>query len=145
MNVTVEVRGLKGIEDALAQAGPRIAKRALRKALKAGSDVLVREAKELAPILKEPDPRRKPGDLRDSIGAVIKLSPSQQSGTAHVGPLIDSKADSDSPGVYGLFEEFGTIDSAADPYLRPAFDAAAEAAKDAFAEEIIAGVESLKS
>ena len=38
MDITVEVQGLKGVEDALAQAGPKLAKRALRKALKAGGD-----------------------------------------------------------------------------------------------------------
>ena len=32
VNMTVEIEGLKGVEDALTQAGPKLAKRALRKA-----------------------------------------------------------------------------------------------------------------
>ena len=68
MDITVEVQGLKGVEDALAQAGPKLAKRALRKALKAGGDLMVASAKSRAPLLKVATKRRQPGELRDSIG-----------------------------------------------------------------------------
>ena len=39
MELTVEIVGLKGVEDALSQAGPKLAKRALRKALVAGAEL----------------------------------------------------------------------------------------------------------
>ena len=39
MDLTVEIIGLKGVEDALSQAGPKLAKRALRKALVAGAEL----------------------------------------------------------------------------------------------------------
>jgi Bacteriophage HK97-gp10, putative tail-component len=71
MDITVEVQGLKGVEDALAQAGPKLAKRALRKALKAGGDLMVASAKSRAPLLKVATKRRQPGELRDSIGMKV--------------------------------------------------------------------------
>jgi hypothetical protein len=40
MKLTVEIVGLKGVEDALSQAGPKLAKRALRKALVAGRGII---------------------------------------------------------------------------------------------------------
>ena len=62
MDISVEVQGLKGVEDALAQAGPKLAKRALRKALKAGGDLMVASAKSRAPLLKVATKRRQPGE-----------------------------------------------------------------------------------
>ena len=112
MNITVEITGLKGVEDALAQAGPKLAKRAMRKALKAGAAKFVADAKARAPILKTPTKNRRAGDLRDAITSVIKLSPKQESGRARVGPKYTGKG-ADDPGVYGLFQEFGTKDSPA--------------------------------
>jgi HK97 gp10 family phage protein len=142
VNIAVEVTGLKGVEDALAQAGPKLAKRALRKALKAGTDKFVAEARARAPILKSPTPNRKAGDLRDSITSVIRLSPKQESGRARVGPKYTGKG-SDDPGVYGLFQEFGTKDSPAQPFMRAAFETEREPALKAFTEVMAEEVQKL--
>ncbi len=133
MNITVEVSGLKGVEDALAQAGPKLAKRAMRKALKAGAEKFVAEAKARAPVLKTPTKNRRAGDLRDAITSLIKLSPKQDRGRARVGPKYTGKG-SDDPGVYGMFQEFGTRDAPAQPFLRSTFDGQHDAALEAFTD-----------
>lgn len=144
MNVTVNVEGLKGVEDALAQAGPKIAKRALRKGLNAAGDIFVDAAKAKAPVLKKGTKQRRPGELRDSITKKVKLSPKEESGTVIVGPEYKKEDGDQSPGVYGLFPEFG-INGPTQPYMRPGFDEAHDAALAAFTEEMRAGVDSLKS
>jgi HK97 gp10 family phage protein len=143
IEVTVQIVGLKGVEEALSQAGPKLAKRAMRKALEAGGKVFVARAKERAPILKKQTPHRKPGDLRDAIMQDIKLSPKQEFGRARVGLKHDKEKGNQSPGVYGLFVEFGTRHMAAQPYMRPAYDEAKDTAESVFTEEIRKGVDSL--
>ena len=143
MDITVEVQGLKGVEDALAQAGPKLAKRALRKALKAGGDLMVVSAKSRAPLLKVATKRRQPGELRDSIGMKIVLSAKQESGTVTIGPLKDKSKGKDSPGTWGMFVEFGSVHGAAQPFMRPGFDSSSQAALEAFTEVIREGVETL--
>ena len=143
MDITVEIQGLKGVEDALAQAGPKLAKRALRRALKAGGDILLASAKSRAPLLKEATKQLKPGDLRDSIGMKIALSAKQERGTVTIGPLKDKAKGKDSPGTWGMYVEFGSVHGAAQPFMRPGFDTASQAALDAFTEVIREGVETL--
>jgi HK97 gp10 family phage protein len=146
MDVTVKIEGLEGVEDALSQAGPKLAKRALRKALMAGGQVLVDAAKDRAPVLKDPTSHRQPGELRDAITMQVKLSAKEESGTVHVGPEYKKSEGSQSPGVYGMFVEFGSLHNPRpEPFMRPAFDDAAPRAQEAFTEVIRDAVESLKS
>ena len=142
MNITVEVSGLKGVEDALAQAGPKLAKRALRRALKAGADKFTADAKSRAPILKIPTANRKAGDLRDAITSVIKLSAKEEYGTARIGPKYTGKG-SDDPGVYGMFQEFGTKTDPAQPFMRGAFESEKDAALSVFTEVMVEEVAKL--
>lgn len=144
MNITVNIEGLKGVEDALAQAGPKLAKRALRKGLNAGADVLIGAAKANAPVLKKGTPQRRPGELRDSITKKIKLSPKEESGTVIIGPEYKKADGKQSPGVYGFLVEYG-LHGPTQPFMRPGFDEAHQAALDAFTEEMRQGVDSLKA
>ena len=132
----MEIHGLKGVEEALSQAGPKLAKAALRKALRAGGKHFVNAAKSRAPV--------KTGGLRDAIAMTVKMSPKQQSGSVKIGPKRDKEKGNESPGVYGMYSEFGTKNMPARPWLRPAFDATAASAQDAFTSEIRAGIETLK-
>ena len=144
MNISVNVEGLKGVEDALAQAGPKIARRALRKGLNAGADAFIAAAKALAPVLKKGTPQRRSGELRDSITKKTKLSAKEESGTVIIGPEYKKEDGKQSPGVYGLLVEYG-LHGPTQPFMRPGFDEANQAALNAFTEEIKAGVDSLKS
>jgi HK97 gp10 family phage protein len=144
MDFAVKVEGLKGVEDALHAAGPKLAATALRKALKAGSDVFLREAKSRAPVLSTPTPARTPGELRDAIQDVTKLKRRQEAGVARVGLRHDKEKGTQSPGVYGLFVEYGTYKTKAQPYMRPAYDTANREAEAVFTAEIRRGVANLK-
>jgi HK97 gp10 family phage protein len=144
MDIKVNIEGLKGVEDALAQAGPKLAKRAMRKCLNAGADALVAAAKAKAPILKEGTPQRRPGELRDSIVKKVKLSPKEEAGIVVIGPEYKKADGQQSPGLYGMFVEFGSEHGPAQPYLRPGFDEANKPALDAFTNVMRTAVESLK-
>ena len=124
MEVTVEIVGLKGVEDALSQAGPKLAKRALRQALVAGADSFQAAAKKNAPILAKASPNRRSGELRDAIDIKVMLSGKQESGVARVGIRRGKEKGSQSPAVWGSFVEFGSIHGAAQPFMRTAFEQA---------------------
>lgn len=145
MNLEIKIVGLEGVEDALAEAGPKLAKRALREGLKAGAEVFIEAAKANAPVLKEGTPQRYPGELRDSIIEKTVLSSSAGSGEAIVGPEYKKQDGEQSPGVWGRFVEFGSIHGDAQPYMRPAFDSEKDRALDAFAAKMREGVEELKA
>jgi HK97 gp10 family phage protein len=144
MNITVNIEGLKGVEDALAQAGPKIANRALRKGLNAAGDVFVDAVKAHAPVMKKGTPQRRQGELRDSITKKTKLSAKEESGTTIVGPEYKKADGVQSPGVWGFMVELG-LHGPMQPFMRPGFDEANKAALDAFTTEMRAGVDSLKS
>ena len=144
MDFTVKVEGLKGVEDALTGAGPKLAKTALRKALDAGGEVFLSQAKSRAPVLQTPTPARTPGELRDAILEVTSMKGREQQGRARIGLRHDAEKKTESPGVYGLFVEFGTHHMKAQPYMRPAYDAANREAETVFTEEIRRGVANLK-
>ena len=143
MKMTVEIEGLKGVEDALSQAGPKLAKRALRKALVAGAELFEAAAKKNAPVLAKATGRRRPGELRDAIDMSVKLSGTQESGVARVGIRRSKEKGADSPAVWGSFVEFGSVHGAAQPFMRPAFEQAKNRAQEVFTDEIKKGVETL--
>ena|SRR5689334_23842379 len=144
MDIKVNIEGLRGVEEALQEAGPKLAKRYLRKALQAGGEVFQQAAQSRAPVLEEGTPQRRPGELRDSIDTRVTLSTREESGTAHVGPKSEKGKGSEQPGVYGMFVEFGSIHGAAQPYMRPAFDEAGTRAQEAFTEVLREWLESLR-
>lgn len=127
---------LHGVEEDLLRLGPKIAKRLLRKALKAVGIVAVEAIKAHVPVDS--------GDLRDSIGYVIKTSGKQDSASMQIGPTYDKKAakaaknTSESPGVYGMFVEFGVKSRKykKTPYMRPTFDVSADRWVQVFAENL---------
>ena len=143
MKMTVEIEGLKGVEDALSQAGPKLAKRALRKALVAGAELFEAAAKKNSPVLAKATGSRQPGELRDAIDMNVKLSGTQESGIARVGIRRGKEKGADSPVVWGSFVEFGSVHGAAQPFMRPAFEQAKNRAQEVFTDEIKKGVETL--
>jgi HK97 gp10 family phage protein len=145
MNLTINIQGLKGVEDALAQAGPKIAKRAVRAGLIAGATPMLEAAKALAPVLVEGTPQRQPGELRDSLVMKVKMSPKEESGTVIIGPEYKKQDGNQSPGLYGMFVEFGSVHNKIQPFLRPGFDQCTQISVDAFALKVSAAVDSLKS
>jgi HK97 gp10 family phage protein len=146
MNITVDVQGLKGVENALAEAGPKLAKRVLRKGLTAGGQIMLDAVKALTPVAVEGTPQAKPGELRDSMTMKVKMSPKEESGTVVIGAEYKSADGNQSPGVYDSFVEFGSVHNPATPpkaHMRPGFDSSKNAALETFTEVMRAGVDTL--
>jgi HK97 gp10 family phage protein len=138
------VTGLQGIKERLAQAGSKMSKRLMRKAMTAAAQPLIDAAKAAAPVATVGTPQREPGELRDSIGAKIVVSPTRSMATARVGPTYNAEVGKQSPGVYGLFVEVGSVHNpVAHSFMRTSFDTASEAALEAFAESLNANLPEL--
>jgi len=140
----IVVLGLPEIENVLDKMPFNLAKNMLRESLHEGGDVFADAMQSACPVgekvahLGGDDP----GALRNSIVVIVKLGPNLDYGIAKIGPLHDkSKYSGDtgpfshthSPGVYGMFVEFGTHLMRAIPFIRPAFHAVRERALEVFA------------
>ena len=137
MKMTVEVQGLRELNAALRQLPQKVEKRVLDAALKAGAAPIAADASRRAPVLQEPDPRRKPGTVRDAVKATSRRETEGHSALVVVKPrrltraqISLFKAKSGQSGAnnpedpwYWWFIEFGTRFQAARPFLRPAFEA----------------------
>lgn len=66
-DIEVRVRGLDDLRAALREIPDKLRRRVLRNALAAGARIVRDEARRGAPVLREPDPRRKAGTVRDAI------------------------------------------------------------------------------
>jgi HK97 gp10 family phage protein len=111
------LEGAEELNDALKRLGDRTTGLLLKKAAEAGANVIAEEAKRLAP--------RDSGDLAEGIHA----EPGRiQQGRAQYNIGFGKHE------WYGQFVELGTEHSAAQPFLRPAFDTKAEEAKDKVGE-----------
>jgi HK97 gp10 family phage protein len=143
MNIKVDVQGLKGVEDALAEFAPKLVKKAFREAMKAAAQPEIDAAKGFAPLLKKPSPARYPGELRDSID--VKISLKKGSVLARIGPKRTKGESNQSPGAWGLMIEFGSIHNQPMPYLRPAFDQTKELSVAKFAEVLRGAIQTMGS
>jgi HK97 gp10 family phage protein len=119
----------------LNEIGPKLARQALRKAVRASGDMWVEEMKGRVPV--------DTGNLRDSIRAKVrtkKLSGGVEAKVS-VGPAfgtVDRKPGdgSQQPGVYGMFVELGTEKMVPRPYMRPTFDTTKDKAVEVFADTL---------
>lgn len=102
---------------------PDSVKDEVRKSMAKQADAIVEMMKRLAPVLKEPDPRRTPGALRDSIGwRWGKKAPKGSISVASV-----SAAENDDMTItifagskdvfWATFQEFGTVKMPASPFF----------------------------
>jgi HK97 gp10 family phage protein len=157
MEVTAKIRfdgredpRLVGLERKLNKVGQKVSRKLMRRALKAVAEYWVTEVKARVPVLT--------GALRDSIGARVTLKRRGNGGVGivEVGPTLDppevtetngkkekvGTTTSDSPGVYGMFLEFGlkTRNMVAQPFMRPTFDATADKAVTIFAAKLAEGL-----
>lgn len=128
--VRISVDGLAEAERALRELGPKIAKRVLRKAVKAGGNRVL-----LAAQLKSPYDT---GLLLSTL--VARTGTSKKRGT--VSARVGMKAgDFKGEAFYGSFVEYGTKHMEARPYLRPAFDEQRDNALGIMRRELAAGIE----
>lgn len=123
--VKLRLTGAKELEEALRQFSPRLTSRLGNKALKAGAQPIIEEAKRLVPVLT--------GKLRDSITAVVSRDRSEDQRKVKVGFKYPAAA-------RAHFTEFGTRFQPAQPFLRPALDSEAQSAIDEITRVLADGV-----
>jgi HK97 gp10 family phage protein len=124
MEVQVVV-DLNGIEEALHQLGPRLAKKTMRKSLRKAAKVWQKEMKIRTPV--------DTGQLRDDIDIFLFVNGRNDEGSVLVGPTKHS--------FYGRFLEFGTKNMTAKPFVRPTFDAKANEVLETFVESLRSDLE----
>lgn len=107
--ITVQVNGLAELRAQLMALPDKLRRQALRNALAAGARLVRDEARRRAPVLQKPDPRRKPGTVRDAI----RVRTSKQARRAgDVGVFVNVKpfkrgANSPNDPYYWRWLEFG--------------------------------------
>ena len=127
-----QVEGFKEIERVLKAMPDKLAERELTNAVRAGANVLVKEARARAPRGAVPsEMSQKLGPLHKKIRA-RRVKKTRRSVEFVV---------NEGSAWYGALLEFGTKHLAARPWLTPAFDVAAPAAVQKVGERLGKGVE----
>ena len=133
MAETIKVHGLQELSQTLMKLPAELEKRVIMGALRAAGQTIRKEAMARAPILQEPDPRRRAGTLRKSISVrrvkgkvavyvgVFGLS-GKRMAAFKAGGGTKGANNPDDP-YYWKWVEYGTKKMAARPFLRPAFEA----------------------
>jgi HK97 gp10 family phage protein len=145
MNISVEVKGLKELEDALAELPKQIVKQSFKQALIAAAKTEIAVAKSLAPVMSKPTKYREPGELRNSID-VSSVKFNRYGAGVKVGPKRIKGESNQTPGAWGLMVEYGSVHNPNPvPYLRPAFDQTKETAIQEFADVLRAKIDELRA
>ncbi|HSX49937.1 MAG TPA: HK97-gp10 family putative phage morphogenesis protein [Cellvibrio sp.] len=128
----VGIRGLEELKKTLNALPQVIGEKVIRSALTAAAKPIREEAKAKAPVLKDPDPRRKPGTIQKNI--VTRKSKQDKYGVYVGVKALKAKqikafkkkhgkaANNPDDPFYWIFSEFGTSKMPAAPFLRPAFE-----------------------
>lgn len=151
MSETIRVAGLQELRAALLTLPKRFDRRVLNAALMAGGRIVAAEGSSRAPVLRQPDPRRRAGTLRRNVRArpvrpfpgrtaTVIVSVRQLSRKARVAFKTSqfargrrvSSADNPNDPFYWRFVELGTSKMPAQPFLRPALAAKRAEALEAF-------------
>jgi len=129
------VVGLKELGDTLDLLAKKTEKEIIRKAANAGAEVYRRELRAKAPVRQDKylkgKIKRGPGYLKKHIGRTAKADSDGYS--VKVGPTKSA--------FYGGFREHGTSHEAAQPWVRPVFDAKTGEAEKTFADVAGKGIE----
>lgn len=115
MQTTIKLEGLKGLEEKLAEVKGSTAKSKMRKVLKEAGEPVAQLARARVGVDE--------GDLRDSIDVSPVLNRSQRRQSSK-GSFADLEMHIGPSGlVQGITQEFGTVKQAANPFMRPAWEA----------------------
>jgi HK97 gp10 family phage protein len=135
---TQNLTGFDELAKKLKELGPKVAKNGLRRATSAGAAIVRNDARKRAPVdtgeMKRDIMMKRERDARggDTTGAVYTVY--VRSGKKS--RMAGKKRDVDRDSFYWKFLEFGTAKMAAQPFLRPAFEANKEAAIEAIGKSL---------
>lgn len=125
--VNIQMQGIEEMTKNLEKLGTRVALRGPATAVRAGSAVIIREMRRRAPV--------DTGSLKKSLGQKVKTYRRNKTVTSIVGARskrYETAKGRRNPANYAHLPELGTKRGVkAKPYMRPAWDAAAPAARQA--------------
>ena len=113
MEIRVEIQGVDKMVSNLKKLNKTASRRALGKSAKAGAEPIVTRAKQLAPV--------DTGRLRDSIRSKFAYR-SSNTVRVEISSNMKKKPGSKSWHTYDYYQEFGTSQHPAQPFMRPAAD-----------------------
>lgn len=108
--VTYSIDGLKELDEALSKMGRKAKRKAINKAIRAGAKIVLEAAKEKVPI--------DTGTLQKSLGIAAKKSRNKDQQEVVV--LARKGKNRKNDGFYAHMVEFGTKNTAPQPFLGPA-------------------------
>jgi HK97 gp10 family phage protein len=126
MAETVKWKGFRELEQNLKLLGGEMREKGVKLMMSKASVPMRNDAKSRAPVLKEPDPRRRPGALRDAV-RMWRHRKSPYAVTYYIGVprRRGLKKDSKDDAFYWLWQEFGSSKQRpanGNGFLRPAFE-----------------------
>lgn len=138
---TVQLRGLRDYAQRLQELGTNMVERGCVIALAPGANILREAARARAPVLKAPDPRRRPMVLKNAVQA-MRSKVTRYAVTYVVGIRLlkgsqvaafkrrTGKTGAENPDdpFYGTILEYGKTARTRRPFLKPAFEAASKPA-----------------
>lgn len=128
----VKMEGLRELERALAELPKATARNVLRKVLKQAAEPTKVDAQARAPV--------ETGKLQQSIIVGTRLTPRQRADAKKEGTYF-SEIHVGTAGVPAVPQEFGTINHAAHPFMRPAWDSNKDKALATIGSELGGAIE----
>jgi hypothetical protein len=135
-----KMEGLAELQAFLQELPARVESNIMRGAIRAGAKPVADEARQLAPSLKDPDPRRTAGALKKSVRV---MSVRSRGGVVQGGVAVGGRVKlgrgnkrQEADAFYAHMVERGTAKMGAQPFFRPAIDGKVQAAIDATANYI---------
>lgn len=119
------IDGLDRILRKLDRMAPAVEREIKAGALQKGGEIFADEARDLAPV--------RTGNLRSHIEVSELVKDEKGHDAVLIGPTNEA--------FYGIFDEFGTEDTPAEPFMRPAYDNRREAAQASVGRDLGAAVD----
>lgn len=141
-----KIEGLDGVLRKMRELSPKIQKKVLVKAVRAGANIIRDDARSRAKQFDDPQSSEK---IWKEIVTKVNTRRGRREGGVVMqvgvrgGAKTDKGGQETSPIWYWRLIEFGTSKMAARPFMRPALESKAEAATDAIVTELNRGLDEL--
>lgn len=141
-SVTRQVQGLRELGERMKLLQQEVQTKLARRATASAAGVVRKRARQLAPVADEPYTTNgvdvQPGNLARQT--IIKRISRSQLTSEHI-VTLRGNAKAGYAYMVGVFQEFGTVNHPAQPFLRPAFDESNQRAQDAMVKVLRQGIE----
>lgn len=138
-SVTIKIEGLSALGERMRGLAEKVNLKIARSATNAGAQVVKKAAVRKAPDSDAPHKLNgvviNPGNLKKNI-VVKRVNPAKTQLTSEHLVTVRGKRKDGYAARYGRLQEFGTVDMAAQPFLRPAFDEQKQAALAAITKKL---------